>query len=335
MDMESRFAGCLYGLAIGDAMGLATEFVPSVSQIRQRFGPQGVTGFQRLGKHPAGTFTDDTQMSIAVANALIRSGNEDLDTLMGAMAEEFLAWSTSPENDRAPGSTCLEGCHRLSLGKPWRESGVKESKGCGSAMRVAPVGLWHHGDEEALIEVAAASSAITHVHPTALSAAVAAAAAVAWAVRGGEPDGLLAHAEACVRRLSPGLMAELGASGDLIRSVGTEEMLAALAATRQALADHAALDDVCAVLGEAWIGEEAVACALWCALRRPDDYRFAVLSGANSSGDSDSIACIAGAISGALNGVEAIDPQWRRDVEQAELHGDLARRLFEVGGSRG
>lgn len=73
------------------------------------------------------------------------------------------------------------------------------------------------------------------------------------------------------------------------------------------------------VLGDAWVAEEAIACALYCFLRSPKDYATTVLSAANCSGDSDSVACIAGGISGAYNGLAAVPERWRTRVENADL----------------
>ena len=89
-------------------------------------------------------------------------------------------------------------------------------------------------------------------------------------------------------------------------------------------------DDVCSLLGGAWVGEEAVATALWCVLRAQGNFPAAVLMGANASGDSDSIACIAGAIAGAAWGLSAIGASWVRDVESAELLDLLARTLYDA-----
>ena len=84
------------------------------------------------------------------------------------------------------------------------------------------------------------------------------------------------------------------------------------------------------VLGESWVGHEAVASALFCFCRSPQDYRQTVITGANTVGDSDSIACIAGAISGAYNGIDSIPANWRQTVENsASLH-DLASELLRA-----
>ena len=80
-------------------------------------------------------------------------------------------------------------------------------------------------------------------------------------------------------------------------------------------------------LGEGWIGEEAVALALYCFLKYPNDYKKAVLRGANTNGDSDSVACIAGSISGAYLGIDAIPSQWVKEIEKSDYLKDLAGRL--------
>jgi len=86
-----RFRGCIVGLAVGDAFGHPTEFVPNVRAIRARWGDLGVTTLEATADHPAGTFSDDTQMSIAAARALIRAGHAGTDRLMAILADEFVA----------------------------------------------------------------------------------------------------------------------------------------------------------------------------------------------------------------------------------------------------
>ncbi|MEM9492815.1 MAG: ADP-ribosylglycohydrolase family protein, partial [Myxococcota bacterium] len=83
-------------------------------------------------------------------------------------------------------------------------------------------------------------------------------------------------------------------------------------------------------LGEAWVAEEAVASALYCVWRSPGDFRQTVLTAANTDGDSDSIACIAGGISGALNGIESIPAPWIEQIENADMLRDLADRLLAL-----
>lgn len=325
MELVDRFRGSILGLAIGDALGHPTEFIASVDRIRAKYGPQGISAFAPSGYHPAGTFTDDTQMSIAVARALARAGHQSLDDLMRVMGEEFVAWAQHPSNNRAPGGTCLAGCRNLAHGSPWRQAGVKESKGCGAAMRAAPVGLYFFDDDEAMVRAAAAQSTLTHAHPTGIASGVAAAAPVAWACKGKGLDGMVAYTKAMVQKLTPELLVELGSHDKDAQAIGVSEMVQILDEVEPLLGeDH---EDVCQLLGGAWVGEEAVATALWCVLKAGGDFEQSILRGANSSGDSDSIACIAGSIAGALRGVGAIDQRWLEGVERGADLDLLARKL--------
>ena len=326
MDERSRFEGSMVGLAIGDALGHPTEFM-SMRAIRDRYGTGGITGLQPAGRHPAGTFTDDTQMTIAVARALARTGGGDLENTMDVLGEEFVAWAGSPENNRAPGGTCLRGCRSLREGASWRTAGVADSKGCGAAMRAAPFGLFFHDDLDRLVLWSAAQSSLTHRHPTGIASSVAAAAAVAHVMVHGLV-GLVDATRAAVERLTPTLLVDVGCTPELAERIGTLEMLAALDRTLGVLDQET--DDVCTLLGGAWIGEEAVATALWCVVRADGDFTQATLRGANSSGDSDSIACIAGSIAGALQGLSALPEAWRAGVEQPALLVGLAGALHDA-----
>ena len=323
---EAKYTGCMVGLAVGDALGYPAEFRRR-EQILRGFGPRGIEDFvgifderfsgvggpMILGtRHPPGTYTDDTQMTLAVAQGLLEAGPEaPLDDLMGAVARFFVNWSKSPTNDRAPGGTCMTGCGNLERGVPWREAGVASSKGCGSAMRVAPIGLVYQADHDRLLEVARASSILTHGHDAGVEGAAAAALLVALALEGAEPEEMYrAVMEACGDR-SPDF-------------AGCMEKLPSMLDVEPARALSSA------GLGEAWVAEEAVASALYCVWRHPDDFEAAVLEATNTDGDSDSIACIAGSIVGARLGLEAIPAKWRQGVEDSELLHRLGHQLFEA-----
>lgn len=331
MDLVERFRGSILGLAIGDAIGHPTEFISSVARIKAKYGERGVTGFNPSGAHQAGTFTDDTQMTIAVMRALVRRGHASLDELMALMGDEFVAWAEHPSNNRAPGGTCLAGCRKLKQGAAWRDAGVKESKGCGAAMRAAPVGLLYFDDDDLMVKIAAAQSALTHSHPTGIASSVAAAAPVAWVAKGNGLDGIIEYTKKMVSKVTPDMLRDLKAREQDIEEIGIGEMMAILDDTANALGESS--EDVCGLLGGAWVGEEAVACALWCVLTGDGDFKEAVLKGANSSGDSDSIACIAGSIVGALHGSAGIPSDWLAGVERTADLDALARVLHQVRSS--
>lgn len=317
------FEGAIVGLAVGDALGFPCEF-RSLAQILSSFPPAGIDDFVALHdprwqggvfiagrERPAGTFSDDTQMSIAVAEALLDSPEGDVDDVMQAMARRFVEWSRADDNDRAPGNTCMTGCQNLAAGVSWRDAGVAESKGAGAPMRVVPIGLRYFRDRERLLEVARASSVLTHGHPAAVEASAAVSLAVALALE-----------KKPAERIVEALIEECGA-----RSMKLRLRLQQVAELRD-------VDPAVALgpdgLGEAWVAEEAVASALWCFVRSPNDFRLTVLTAANTQGDSDTIACIAGGLSGAFNGIDAIPRRWVEGIERSAELRALAARLHEL-----
>ena len=94
-------------------------------------------------------------------------------------------------------------------------------------------------------------------------------------------------------------------------------------------------EDALKYLGAGWIGEEAFALALYCFLKHPGDYTKAVLRGANTNGDSDSVASIAGGISGAYLGIAAIPNKWVNNIEKSSYLEDLAIRLAAAKSTAG
>ena len=307
---NDKTKGLIFGLAIGDALGYPTEFM-TLARIKAEFGPNGIEDFS---KTPA-LYTDDTQMSIAIAEALIKAGNQDLETIMDAIKKEFIKWRQSPENNRAPGNACLAGGLSMAREVHWSESGVAESKGCGSAMRVAPIGYFYQHNPDKLKKVARASGICTHGHRTAVAASIGAAYLVKLALDGVDPESMIPETLSFTAGMS-------------------REFDSALSKVSECL-DWSNEEDALKYLGEGWIGEEAVVLALFCFLKHPDDYKKAVLRGANTNGDSDSVACIAGGISGAYLGIAAIPDKWVQYIEKTKYLEELALRLATAKGAAG
>jgi len=294
-------------LAIGDALGASTEFL-SLAQIKLKYGQKGITDLP----DPA-LYTDDTQMSIAIAEALIRSGEKDIEEIMVGVKDEFIKWYHSPDNTRAPGRTCLTGVAKMEQGLHWSESGVAGSKGCGSAMRAAPIGYLYQNDPGKLREVAHATGICTHGHPTADAACIGAAYLVKLALDGITPENMI---------------------NDLLDFTGgiSGEWDKAIVKVKKCL-DWEDEEKALKYLGEGWIGEEAVALSLYCFLKYPDSYEKVVIRGANTDGDSDSIACIGGSLSGAYLGADAIPNHWIQQIEKTEYLDELAERFAKKKGS--
>ncbi len=292
----------LFGLALGDALGAPTEFL-KLSEIKQQYGAAGI----QAPPDPA-LFTDDTQMTVALTEGLLDAGlDADLESQMQAVGRRFINWLYDGENDRSPGRTSIAGIERFESGSSWHTSGIIGSKGCGSAMRVATIGYLYCGDEDRLRAVAESSGLITHGHRTAVAASIGAAYAVKLALDGVPVADYLRRILAFTDGIS-------------------DEFDAALLRVGHVLAwndEEAALDHI----GQGWTGEEALALALYCLLRSPDDYTACVRRAANTNGDSDSVACIAGGILGARLGLDAIPADWRDRCEHRADLLDLAGRM--------
>jgi len=294
----NKFNGCIFGLAIGDALGYQVEFL-RLNEIKRRYGLQGITDIGR------GIYSDDTQQTLCIARSLIKYAHGDANQLMEEMARELADWSISPHNNRAPGRTSMSACRKLVNGTYWKESGL-DSESCGSAMRAAPIGLVYHDNEQRLIEIAINSSVITHANPTAIAAAVGAALAVAYAYRNEDIENFIEYIVERTEMISVKFADKIKAINTLLE-----------------LDPEKAFE----IIGRGLNGHETVAGALYAFLRSPNDYRKTILTAANTEGDSDSFACIAGAISGAYNDIEAIPKEWLDKIENRECLGRISHEL--------
>lgn len=320
--MTDTAAGSLFGLAYGDALGGPTEFL-GIAEIQRRYGPGGP---RDLPGDPA-LVTDDTQMALAVGWALHAAPSPRPETLEPLLRQRFVAWSVSPQNDRAPGQTCLTACGALAAGLPWQQAAVAGSKGCGANMRVTPVGLVAGYDLDTLAAVAQLQAGLTHGHPTALAASELTAYAVRTLRDGASiadvPRLLRARALEQRGRYHQAWLGDLwrrssAGSATEFSARGWDECLGALHRLDGALGSPDDGGDPCSATGAGWIAEEALATALLCAVRHAEDPVGALARAATTSGDSDSIACLTGAFLGASIGMAAWPASWAERIEHAD-----------------
>ncbi len=322
----NRASGCLFGLAFGDAMGAPVEFL-SIPEMLQRYPPLGIQSPQG---NPA-RVTDDTQMALAVGEALLESaqvGNFAPVNLETSLRAKYVEWLNSPENNRAPGMTCLTACRQLEKGWPWQAATSGSSKGCGANMRVAPVGLLKSGafgiNENRRAAIAQFQAALTHGHPTALAASDLTSATIAYLVRGEAPQKLTgflrdyAHSQRKVYHeewLGSLWQRAFIDSPESFIERGWQECLLVLDRLDRALKSPAYETDPCLQTGEGWIAEEALVTGLLCFLFFIGEPVRALQRAALTSGDSDSIACLTGAFVGAHLGLEVWSQDWLERIE--------------------
>ncbi|WP_433894564.1 ADP-ribosylglycohydrolase family protein [Streptomyces sp. CA-111067] len=315
----------MVGLAVGDAMGFPTEF-NDMAQIAAKNGPWHTMPLPLSAGRAY--VTDDTQMTLALGEGLLEAladgGPLTAERLEPPVRAHFVEWWQSPENNRAPGTTCLRACEALSRGGEWGAASQVGSKGCGANMRVAPLGLIPGLDRQQRSGAAQLQSALTHGHPTALAASDLTAYTVWLLAQGTRPAELLPALREYARQNREHYPADW--LGDLAERAhdhdrasfaarGWDECLAVLDRLEGALAAPDPEADPCLATGQGWIAEEALATGLYCFLMLPDDPPAVVRRGAYSSGDSDSIAALAGAFAGAHHGVAAWPAEWVEAIE--------------------
>jgi ADP-ribosylglycohydrolase/fructose-1,6-bisphosphatase/inositol monophosphatase family enzyme len=179
-----RAQGCLLGQVIGDSLGSRVEAKPA-AEIAQLY-PGGLRELGDGGVYHtiAGQPTDDSEMALTLARAIVRDGAYDAERVLDA----YRAWLTSRPVD--VGMTTERGL----LGQM-----TTDSESNGSLMRVSPIGVWAAGDPARAARTARDDSTLTHSNPACLEACAAYCAAIAAAVGGASRDEMveaaLAHSK--------------------------------------------------------------------------------------------------------------------------------------------
>jgi len=208
-------------------------------------------------------------------------------------------------SQRAPGGTCLSA---LRAAEALGQRAQNDSKGCGTVMRAAPIGL-ALGPRDAYALGAAASS-LTHGHPTGIVAGGAFALLVAHAIEGTS----LPEAVAATRVF----VAEEPGSAETVNAID--------AAVKLAERGVEPTPDGLASLGGGWIAEEALAVGIYCALVGRS-FEHGVRLAVNHGGDSDSTGSVAGQLLGLMHGLDAIPARWRTRVELRDVIEAIAEDL--------
>ncbi|MBI4321230.1 MAG: ADP-ribosylglycohydrolase family protein [Chloroflexi bacterium] len=307
MPEVGQFEGTLLGCGVGDALGAPLEGMTR-EVIRRRFGL--VKDYMRRRYGP-GKLTDDTQMTMALAEAIVESRGFDVAHAAYKFGEWMRRSDEGIEAARGAGLASATACRRLYQGVPYTESGIY-SAGCGAAMRAAPIGLLFHRDLSRLKEAAIAQASLTHIDPRATAAAAAAAFAVAYCLN----HEALYDAEELLRQ-----------AGDFVRDINLDmaDRIYAVATIRSL--DY---DSGFKHTGVGGFALETVGAAYFAFVKNPFDFETTVVQAVNAGGDTDSIGAIAGAISGALNGREKIPARWLDALEKREHLERLGREIFAL-----
>lgn len=309
MAVAEAFEGCLVGLAVGDALGMPVEGMPPW-EIKKRFGQ--IKGFMPAPQRglEAGQFTDDTQMMLIHAESIVTQGNVDPQDL----ARRFVRWLSSGE-PRGIGRSTFRAIRRLMQGASWQESGETGTfaAGNGVAMRIAPIGLLNAWTPQRLREDVEKAGIITHRHPESLKGGLAVAYAVSRLVFHPTLDSFIE---------------------DVCKFIGPCLVESNLRRAARLLGDNIPTEEALRILGTTGYVVHTVAAAFFCFLKSPDDFAASTISAVMGGYDTDTTAAVAGALSGAYNGIKAIPDRWVQEVEMSDHIRSLARSICRLAEAR-
>lgn len=332
MKKLERYRGCLLAGAVGDALGYQVEF-DSLERILISHGERGV-------RCMSPTVSDDTQMTLFTAEGMLMGCRQRMP-MPACVYQSYLDWHVTQGGRRkgifhkesallaepglyrrrAPGLTCLGALSSGDMGT--MDEPINHSKGCGGVMRVAPCGLLKMpdlpDDGDAWALQGAMAAAITHSH-----------------IMGYVPAAMLADMVHAILLEDGRALAEIvqDSLARMARLFGTGEQMMNFDSLMRRAVDLAASDkperEVIRSLGEGWVGDEALAIAVFCALRHPDNMEDCLSAAVTHDGDSDSTGAIAGNILGAWLGVEAIPVDWLDVLEMRDVIDGMAVKLYEA-----
>ena len=335
-----RFRGCLIGGAAGDALGYAVEFFRE-GQIFRKYGERGITRYELTSG--LARISDDTQMTLFTANGLLLGMTRGMTRGVGGPDPFYIglcyrdwlktqeskyppqegpgyAWlGNIPElySPRAPGNTCLAALRSGETGSV--EKPINNSKGCGGVMRVAPIGLYFNErkmDVRDICRFGAETAALTHGHPHGWMPA----ATLVQIIHEVSQDNTI---------LLEAVLHSLNTIEEIYPESKERDAFSSLIKKAIDLASKD-MDDLDAIhqLGEGWVGDEALAIAVYCALKYSGDIDKALTAAVNHNGDSDSTGAIAGNIIGAQVGLSGIPAKYTEKLELRDLIIEVADDLW-------
>jgi ADP-ribosyl-[dinitrogen reductase] hydrolase len=274
---QDRIRGCAVGAAVGDALGMPLEFGPprALDCLVREMEP---------GRLPAGTFTDDTEMALSLAESLL--AHRPLDP--SDLARRFVAWLQAGPDD--VGIHTRSVLSRIARGEPWEQAAMAvqqekpDSAGNGSVMRCWPVALAHWADLESLLADSRLQSRVSHPHPECEAGSALVNATLHYLFQGDAP------VEALARALEVAMVPEE------LRVV----VEAAPGRSRAALKNSG------------WV-RHTLESATW-GLLTTGSFEEAVVQVVNLGHDADTAGAVVGALAGAAYGLAGIPTRWRREL---------------------
>ena len=300
--MKDKFLGCILGSVIGDSWGARYEgsYHDSVR----------VEDFDLVG----GRYTDDSEMMKGVLESICANkGKFNGPDMAKTFVRNF-------DHTRGYGAGAITVLMKIKDGDPW-DKPAKEafygegSLGNGAAMRICPIGLLYHDNPKKLIDIADQISMITHTHRLGRQGAILQAYAVALAVesdpRDFEPHDFIEKLKRIPHKLSPVYQKKLDKIETYLNSPPPP-------------------DRIIRELGVNVTAPDSVPITIYNFLSNSSNFYEVLFSSISCGGDTDTIACMSGAIAGAFLGLRVIPRNWIDIVEDVDIFQTLAEELYEL-----
>ncbi|TDQ41112.1 ADP-ribosylglycohydrolase family protein [Aureibacillus halotolerans] len=312
MSSYDKIAGTLYGMAIGDALGMPSELW-NREKVKRYFGRidtflDGPQSNEVAKYFTKGQFTDDTSQALLLLDSLIEN---DFAPDEAIVAKNLMAWSYKvnafEENILGPSSKAA-----LTAIKDKEDPSPFTSKALtnGAAMRIAPIGCLFRPDEkEAMVDRIVTLSKVTHSTDVAYGGAAMIAMSVSAAIEDDDWDTIM---EKAIEVYS---IAEQKGSLTFSASIPERLRLGMLYAKELANDEEAFSQKIYDVIGTGTMTSESVPAALTIAYYAKDPKRCALLC-ANLGGDTDTIGAMATAICGAKAGFHGLPQEWVKVIDQ-------------------
>ena len=303
--LEDKFRGAILGCFLGDAFGSGFEGMES---------DRAMFHMGILGKKFARKYTDDTDMTLALAESIIHCRRIDPEDI----AKQF---SLHCDLSRGYAIGTIKAVQALRVGLKWYEVARivfdNGSFGNGAAMRVSPVGLFYHHDLDGLRQSTIKQASITHVHPLGQWGAVMQACSVALAVIQDPKQRF--RKEQTVISLREILW---GGPIEYIKALNKIEEMLDQGKKLQAR-------EVAQSLGNGVEAHFSVPSACYIAITHSPDFRDAIRAAITLGGDTDTIAGMVGAIVGAHVGEKGLPLEWTEQLEDGPRGRSFAKNLTD------
>ncbi len=325
-ELRDRIAGVIYGVALGDAMGMPAYFFPE--ETREKLG--WIEDFlDAPSDHPvhkgflAGQITDDTEQTLALAESIIKDKKVSIERV----ARALLSWYESVGGDESNyvGPSTKAAMKRIKSGEDLNATGVTGITN-GAVMRISPVGIIHPGDFDGAVKDAELSCIPTHNTNVAISGASAWAAGIALAVGGKSWDEILRGME-----VASEIGAKKGAKFILPSIKERFNFVYAIVDSKRDVED--ALENIYNIIGTGLPVYEIVPAALGIVLLAEGDPVKAAIYSANCSGDADTLGAISCSLAGAVNGASSIPNEYIERLQKVNKRydfEDIIDKLTEI-----